>query len=313
MNILVTGASGFIAQNFVKFGLNNVKAANFILLTRDVEKTKNIYTSIFGNSLEQYIKENKLVIIDEITKETPIPQVVINLAGAPIISSSFFILSFNNIVNSRVKYTRDLCQKLKELKKFPQVFINASAIGIYNKSSIPINENCSNLGGNFLANLALDWENCAYEGCKTTTARLVLLRFANVIGESGAFLTQTKNYLKYGIGNIAGSEEQYLPWISINDTIRAIAFCISNNNLKGAVNITSPNQDTYSYYCQTLASLYNKKLWFKAPKFCIHLSKGKVAPALLNSLNVEPTRLLENGFKFHDTNLHSLLANELGF
>lgn len=300
MNILVTGATGFVARNFVKYVTDNFHQVNFILLTRSPFTARNLYKNY-----------KNCKIITELTSNLPAINIVLNLAGSPVMGGSFRFNSKELIWQSRIEYTLDLCQKLKELKNFPSVFINASATGIYGSSNEPITERTHKLGGDFFPSLALDWENSAWEGCKTTTARVALLRFGNIIGNDGGMFPEFRKLYKLGLTCKIGRGNQFMPWISIDDTVRAIVYTMTHKTCQGAINICSPVKVTHHEFCTLLAKAMNKQVRFKVPEWLLSFVKGDVAKIVTMNQIVIPQRLIREGFTFNDENLEDLFKKLL--
>lgn len=307
MHILITGASGFIARNLVVYLVDQIPDVKVTLLTRKLKRTAALYSKIRSSSLKRALQQCRVLVIDHLGENILAPDVVINLAGAPIVAPQSFSLSNNELYNSRIKYTKELCNTLKDLKKFPKVFMNASAMGIYGSPGTECDENSVSLGGDYIANLALDWESSVYEGAKLVPSRIVLLRFGNVLGSGSGFIKNSVPVIRKGLGEISGSEKQFIPWIGIEDTVRAIHHCIMNSSIKGPVNICTPNKYTYHDYCNIVSEIVGKKQWFKCPRFLVSFVKGKIAPCFLNSLIMVPKKLEETGFKFKDVELETLL------
>jgi uncharacterized protein (TIGR01777 family) len=307
MHILITGASGFIARNLVVYLVDQIPDIKVTLLTRKLKRTTSLYSKIRSSALELALQQGRVLIVDHLDENILTPDVVINLAGSPIVTPQSFTLSNDDLHSSRIKYTKKLCKTLKELKKFPKVFMNASAMGIYGSPKAECDENTVTLGGDFIANLALDWESSVYEGAKLVASRIVLLRFSNVLGSGSGFIKNSVPVIRQGFGDIRGSDKQYMPWIGIEDTVRAIHHCIVNSSIKGPVNICTPNKYTYHDYCNIVSEIVGKKQWFKCPRFIVLLAKGKIAPCFLNSLIMIPKKLEDTGFKFKDVELETLL------
>ena len=296
MKILITGATGFIARNFVKTVSHQFQnKIDFFFYTRRPNIAKNFYSK-FENT----------TIISEINNDLPAPDVVLNLAGAPIIKSPLIMQSLELLRKSRIYYTSSLCEQLKKFHKFPNLFISGSATSIYKHNHFPVNEASELLGGNFLGNLAFDWENSAWEGCKTTASRVVLLRLANVLGNDGGMYKKMTPFFKKGLGATIGSGSQFVPWISINDTIRAILFIIAHHDIQGAVNIVNTTVSTQKELSTALAKSFSQKVYLKIPKVLVKMSQGDIARALTESLLVSPDKLLHHGFQFEDLDLASL-------
>jgi uncharacterized protein (TIGR01777 family) len=295
MKILITGATGFIAQNFIN-SLKNEKDIEFILLTTHPIEAKTLYNNIANTT-----------IIDSISENTPTPDVVINLAGSPIIQTSFRIQSSNDIRTSRINYTQRLCADLKKFNIFPKIFLSASAAAIYGSKKTLVSEKAQSLGGSFLGNLVMDWEASTYEGCKGTHARVVTLRFATILASNGGIYQTVKPLFELGLGATVGNGRQYFPWVSLNDAIRAIVHIINTETIKGPVNIAVPANNTQKQFSEYLAHSIGKKVFLRIPKLCIKFAQGDIASVFTDSLVMTPSKLLNNGFLFKDTELDKLL------
>ena len=127
MNILITGGTGFIGSALVNSLINN-KNFNLIIMSRQNLKIKGI--RLISSTREINLQEN----VD----------VIINLAGATINkrwSSSYK----RELINSRLKITKDIISLIKRLKTKPSLLISASAIGYYgsqNNSHIDESSSC---------------------------------------------------------------------------------------------------------------------------------------------------------------------------
>lgn len=295
MIILITGATGFIAKNIVKTLANKVE---FILVTRNVKLAQKLYKDIHG-----------IYITSSLTKDMPTPDVVINLAGSSILKSSFAFHSNAELKFSRVDYTTNLCNTLKALNKFPKIFINASASAIYGANEYLVSEKSDKLGGNYLANITMSWENSVYEGCKGTTARVVLMRLGLVLGQDGGFYKKIAPIFKLGVGASIGGGKQYISWISVRDTVRAIIHIINTPEIKGPVNFVAPVSNTQYDIAKSLAKSFHRKLIFNIPAFIIKITQNKMAPVFLDSLAMSPTKLLNTGFLFKDVDLNELIKS----
>ena len=109
---------------------------------------------------------------------------------------------------------------------------------------------------------------------------------------------------KLGLGGRVGSGEQYMSWISLEDEVRAIDFILNNTDIKGPVNLTSPNAVTNTEFTGTLARCLNRPSLFPMPEFMVKLLFGEMGDLLLlGGANVVPAELLNKGFQFKHAEL----------
>ena len=151
MKVAITGVSGFVGSHLIK--------------------VFNDYISIHRNDTHEQILE-KLQGVD----------VVINLAGAPIIKR--WSEEYKKVLHvSRIETTRTLVDAIN--KSDVKHFISTSAVGVY-KNNTPSDESTVALGDDFLASLVKDWETEAKRCIKKTT----ILRFGIILGSDGGALKQ---------------------------------------------------------------------------------------------------------------------------
>ncbi len=236
-------------------------------------------------------------------------QVVINLAGYNI-ATLWTKRNRRRITDSRVLPTRAIAKAINECANPPKVLIQASAVGIYPyNSDIPLNES-SPMGKGFLASLVEIWENEALT-CSNAT-RVVLIRTGIVLSDRGGFLPKILKPIKLYLGAVFGKGTQVVPWIHIDDHVRAIMFLIEHPSASGAYNLTAPARNTLSEIAERIAEILKRPLLFGIPAVILRLLPGNMAAeTLLANQQVVPQRLLELGFKWHFGELDSALSNLL--
>lgn len=301
MNVLLTGSTGCIARHFVHSMLKSNKNLTFTLLTTHPKTAAHIYSKF----------KKSITILSYIDEHTPKPDIILNLAGAPIISGPISLRLYGEIESSRLEYTKNLCGQLKKYNLFPHIFISASASGIYRASPESHSENSPQLGGDYIANLAMNWENAVWEGCKTAPTRTVLLRLGNVIAPDSNFFTQMAKIFKRGLGFTIKGEPIEMPWIDINDVLGAIAHIIRTPEIKGPVNLTSPEGCAFNDFAKNLAKALGKKTPLKLSPRIFTLTQGKLAPAITKSLQVIPEVLIKTGYMFCCPDIETALKEAL--
>ncbi len=204
------------------------------------------------------------------------------------------------IYQSRVGITQKIVKALEKLEdKRPNFLIQASAVGIYGDRGEELLTENSHSGTDFLANLAKEWEKA---GMTATNygIRVVIIRTGIVLAKDGGFIANllpiTKIVRKVPV---IGKGSNFIPWIDIEDEIRAIEFLISNRDMDGIFNLSAPNPVTVSELSKLIAkTITGKERIFHIPSSIVKLILGDLGKAILASQRVIPKRLLEAGFAF---------------
>ncbi len=239
------------------------------------------------------------------------PDVVVHLAGAGIADKRWNEKYKDIIYNSRVNGTQWLVNEIIEQKAKPHTFISASAIGYYgNRPNETLDEDSSN-GDNFVAKIAVDWEQ-ASQSLESVGTRIINLRFGMILSASGGALKDMILPFKLGLGGRLGSGQQQYSWISITDAIRAIDYLIKQTNCHGPFNLTSPNSVSNKEFTRTLANSLNRPAFMHMPAFMVGLIFGEMADELLLAdADVSPKKLISAGFKFNQAQLAEALQEIL--
>jgi len=117
---------------------------------------------------------------------------------------------------------------------------------------------------------------------------------------------------RFGGGGMLGSGEQYMSWISLDDTVKSIRFIMENQSLAGPVNLVSPNPVTNLEFTKTLGKVLKRPTIMPLPAFVARLLFGEMADALLlSSARVIPKKLVEANYKFKHDTLQSALEDIL--
>lgn len=272
MKIALTGASGFVGT----------------ALQRQFEQAVEIYR----NDTPEEILE-KLQGVD----------VVINLAGAPIIKR--WSEPYKKVlISSRVETTKRLVEAVN--KSEVKQFISASAIGIY-PDNVACDERCAEISDDFLGTLASQWEAEALHCTKPTA----IIRFGVVLGKGGGALATMLTPFKLGIGGIIGDGKMMTSWIDIDDLMRVYSFIIEKE-LTGVLNATAPHPVTNDTFTRALGKVLHRPTIFPVPTFVLKLMYGEGATVLTGSKEVIPQRLLDEGFVFQYPEIDNSLEHLLG-
>jgi uncharacterized protein len=237
---------------------------------------------------------------------------VIHLAGEGIAERKWTDEQKAKILGSRVKGTTLLANTIAHLKDKPTVFASGSAIGIYGDRGDEELTEVSSKGTGFLAEVVSQWEACTAPA-QTVGVRVAHLRTGIVQSSKGGALGAQLLPFKLGLGGRLGSGKQWLPWISISDTVRAMHHVLTDTSLSGAVNIVGPSPVTNSAYTHALGQALHRPTLIPIPLFPLKFKFGGelVKEMLLSSARVLPTKLTSSSFTFTDSTLDACLSRLL--
>lgn len=236
---------------------------------------------------------------------------VVHLAGEPIFGR-WTDKKKESIRNSRVHGTERLARSLAALRTRPKVLISGSAIGIYGDTGDREANEESLLGPGFLAEVCQDWE-AATQPAADAGIRVVQMRLGIVLHPNGGILRKILPSFRVGLCGPMGSGRQFMSWITLSDTIRAIRYSIKEPSLCGPVNFSAPGAVTNREFTRILATVLSRPNLVPMPAFVLRTLFGEMAnQTMLASNRVRPQRLLDAGFLFQHSTLeralHHLLA-----
>lgn len=298
-SVLITGGSGLIGRALSELLL--AEGYKVFWLSR----TKNLSAKFPSYSWDYTKREIDTEILEEV-------DIIVHLAGDSIGSGRWTETKKEQIMSSRIDSTVLLLETLRELDLKPDVFISASAVGIYgNKTTENIyKEKDKTVADDFLAQVCNEWEKAVEQISKTLGSRTVMIRTSMVLSpESEAF---KKMYLptKFGLGASLGSGKQYMPWIHIQDLCRIYLKAIQDTTLNGAYNASSPQQLRNREFMNTLSRVLKKpKLLPFIPGFIIRMMMGEAAEMVLGGSRISSKKIQEKGFKFLYDNAEDAIRN----
>jgi hypothetical protein len=116
--------------------------------------------------------------------------------------------------------------------------------------------------------------------------------------------------VKFFVGGPLGNGQQWVPWIHIDDEIRAIRFVIENENMEGGINLTAPHPVKQKDFAKAIGKQVGRPAFLPAPAFMLRLILGKTRAdnLLLSGLRVIPEKLTKAGFKFQQKTIESALS-----
>ena len=236
---------------------------------------------------------------------------VVNLAGASIAGESWSEERKAVLRSSRVHITRELVCALEKLEDGPKAVVSASAIGYYGNRGDEVLTEASKPGDDFLARLAQEWEAEAVKA-EALRMRVARLRFGIILAKHGGALPQMMRPFKFGAGGRIGSGQQWMSWITLQDTVAVIRKVLENRAVNGAVNVVAPQPVRNADFAQALGRAMHRPAILSTPAFALKFALGERAEALLlASQRVAPSRLEQLGHRFSHRELGAALASVL--
>jgi uncharacterized protein len=231
---------------------------------------------------------------------------VVNLCGANV-GAKRWSGEFKQLLrDSRITPTEVLSAAVADAGV--NVFINASAVGYYGNTKDRVADENASPGTSFLAQLCADWE-AATLPAQRAGVRVVLARTGLVLSPAGGMLGRLRPLFSLGLGARIGSGRQYMPWISLEDEVRALLFAISLDALTGPVNLTGPAPVTNAEFTTALGRALNRPTPFLLPSFAVRALLGEFAEeGLLSGQRAIPAALEHAGFHFHHNTIGEALA-----
>ncbi len=293
MNILVSGATGFVGSALTAFLESD--GHRVVRLSRDPSVGEATWD----------IQKGEIDL-----RETPPLDAVVHLAGENIMGR-WTKDKKARIRNSRVQGTALLCKALTELSRKPKVLVAASAVGYYGDREAEIVDEDSGPGTGFFAETCQAWEK-ATEAAAGAGIRVVNLRFGLILSRQGGALGRMLPVFRLGLGGKLGSGRQYWSWITLPDVLRVVQHAFENETLSGPVNVVAPSPATNFEFTKALGKVLNRPTLCAVPTFGMRAVFGEMADeALLASVRVVPTRLMKDQFQFEQAELETALRELL--
>lgn len=235
---------------------------------------------------------------------------IVHLAGEPV-AERWTAEHKRRVRDSRVGGTGLLATAVATLARPPRVMVSASAVGFYGDGGDRLLDERSESGEGFLAQVAREWEGAA-EPARGRGVRLVRTRFGVILSPHGGALAKLLPVFQLGAGGRLGDGKQWMSWISLTDTLRALHFALATDTLNGVVNVVGPDPATNAEFSRELGHVLSRPVLAAVPAFAVRLMFGEMADeVLLAGQRVLPRALMEAGFGFAHPTLEQALRAEL--
>lgn len=298
MKILITGATGFIAKTLLP--LLSEQGHALVVLTRNLDAA-GVRLPVACHPMQW----------NPDTGPPPAAafkdvQAVIHLAGEGVAAGRWTRKRKQEIRRSRILSTRHLVDAMQSQERKPEVFISASAIGIYGDRGEESLSETSDTGDGFLTELCRDWEKEIFRA-ETNGVRCVAMRIGIVLGADGGAMKMMLPPFRLGLGGPLGNGKQWMSWIHVRDLARLFLHAVENPSLRGPVNAVAPHPVRNKEFTATLGERLGRPAFLPAPAAAIQLLLGEMSEILLSGQKVSSDKAASSGFKFLYPKLNAAL------
>ena len=246
MKFLITGGTGLIGKSIVQLLIEKNHHIN-VLSRKRGEDTKQV-------RYYQWSPKNQTIdftCIDDV-------DVIINLAGENIFGL-WTKSKKKKILESRVKSLQLLKKLIKNRPNNVKQIISASAIGIFpNSQEIIFDENSTQKGNTFLANVVKEWER-EIESLKAFKINVTTVRIGMVFSELVGIIKVLRLISKSRFLSFIGNGDQKISWIHLND-LTELFYKISQKNYHGLIHAVNNNPTTMLDLITNLTNKYKLKV-----------------------------------------------------
>lgn len=300
MNVVITGATGFIGHRLVRRLQGQGHAVT--AWTRDPERAAISLPARCAVARWEpgACDPARLRGVD----------VAVHLAGENVAGGRWTEARKRAIRTSRIDSTRALVGAMRALPESarPSALVCASAIGFYGDRGEETLDESSAPGSGFLADVCRDWENEAF-AAEALGIRAVAVRIGVVLGPDGGALAAMLPLFRLGVAGRLGAGRQWMSWVHVDDVVGLFAFAVERADVRGPLNGTAPTPVRNSDFTTALARAVHRPALLPVPGFALRVAAGEISDVLLASQKVEPTATLRSGYSFAHPKLEGALAS----
>jgi uncharacterized protein (TIGR01777 family) len=304
--IVIAGGSGFLGRRLVRRLLAR-KDLVTVLSRQPVAARASLPE---GVRIAGYTPTEEGPWFDELART----DAVVSLAGAPVVGVRWTAAKKKDFETSRIDGCATLVRAIERLPAAhrPKVLVGASGVGFYGAHG-PDEEvdETSGPGRDYMALLAKRWEE-ALEPAEALGVRIVHARFGILLGKGGGALEKLARPFRLHVGGPVGSGKQIVSWAHIDDACGLVLFAIDHDELKGPVNVTSPNPVNMDGFAEALGIILHRRSYLRVPESAVRALFGEGAEPLLTGQKALPRVAERLGYEFDYPELLPALESILG-
>ncbi len=235
--------------------------------------------------------------------------VVVNLAGSPLVGNPHSSKWARELMNSRVTTTGVLAEAIAQSSSKP-AFLAGNGISFYgDHGAEALTEQADSRGDALLTRVSRAWQAAAAPA-SDAGARVAVLRTSPVFDRRSMPLKGLRLLFAAGLGGRLGDGSQHMPVMSARDWVDAVVHT-AEHGLEGPVNLCSQVTPTNGEFTEALGSLLHRPAVLPAPGALLRRAGGELGGLVLDSVNAVPRALDSSGYTFHDADVRAVLAEGL--
>lgn len=304
MKIVISGGTGLVGKKIIS--LLHQRGDEVIILTTRKDSLVKEGTPVYWNPEQWLTHTNWNEEAQRALKAMEGANAVIHLAGFNV-ANRWTEENKRKMVQSRLDSTSCLVKMIQALHAMPEVFVSASAVGIYSSSDTLQSETAPS-GEHFLGKLSSDWEHASFPLDAST--RRVVLRIGVVLDAQDGAVAKMLPFFRLGLGSATGSGKQWMSWIHLEDLARMFIFAIDQAQVRGVYNAVSPEPCTNAAFSKALAKALHRPFFLPpVPAFLLKIVFGEMASMLLVSQRISSKKIQDVGFEFRYPHVQTALAS----
>lgn len=297
-HVLITGGTGFIGSALVGRLLDG--GSRVSVLTRNARRAR-----------EQF--DGRVTAWEDLAAigGDEAPDVVVNLAGKNLGDERWDDAVKRQLVASRVETTRQVVDYIARAERRPRLLVSGSAVGYYGARGDERLDEDSGPGDEFQSDLCRQWEAAALEA-EQHGVRVCISRTGIVMGRGGGALAGLAPMFRMGVGAVAGSGDQWVSWVHMDDLLSMFEDFMADDALAGPFNNAAPNPVTNRDFSRAIGRALHRPVLLKAPGFAMRLAYGEMAHLYLTGQRALPVRHQQRDFGFRYTDIEDAVGDALG-
>jgi hypothetical protein len=297
MKVLIAGGTGFLGSALAR-SLTSAGHHVLVLTRRPPRRTEEVHWD--GRSLGDWA--GRMAEVDAVA----------NLTGFGLEHWPWTASRKKRFVDSRVVPAEALTTAIEKTAHRPRIFLQISGINRYGLRGEGVADESDRPADDFLAQLTVQWEAAAGR-LDGLGLRVVVARSAVVLDASAGLFPLMALPVRLMVGGPLGNGRQAVPWIHIQDEIRAFSFLLENESASGAFNLIAPQPASNAEFMRSVARTLHRPYWLRTPAFLLRMALGEMSDLVLEGRYSHPRRLGELGFQFRFPTLDAALADLFGW